>query len=83
MQKQFVEDQLYFQGLGRRSIVGDFDGSTLTSDAGGLLLREIDLTTGIYRWIHRLFRGSTQTRGDRTSTATASSPAGIRNLPGV
>ena len=47
MQKQFVEDQLYFHGLGRRSIVGDFDEGTLTSDAGGLLLREIDLATGI------------------------------------
>ena len=47
MQKQFVEDQLYFQGLGRRSIVGDFDGGTLTSDTDGLFLREIDLATGI------------------------------------
>jgi hypothetical protein len=27
--------------------VGDFDGGTLTSDAGGLLLREIDLAFGI------------------------------------
>ena len=47
MQRQSDEKQLYFQGLGPRSVVGDFDGGTLTSDAGGLLLREIDLATGI------------------------------------
>ena len=41
------EKQLYFQGLGQRSVVGDFDGGTLTSDAGGLLLREIDFSMGI------------------------------------
>ena len=39
--------QLYFQGLGPRKVVADFDGGTLTSDAGGLLLRETDLAFGI------------------------------------
>ena len=34
--------QLHFQGLGSRKVVADFDGSTITSDAGALLLREIE-----------------------------------------
>jgi hypothetical protein len=47
MSKQSDIKQLYFQGLGPRKVVADFDGGTLTSDAGGLLLREIDLAFGI------------------------------------
>ena len=47
MQIQCDEKQFHFQGLGPRSVVGDFDGGTMTSDAGGLLLREIDLAMGI------------------------------------
>ena len=34
--------QLEFQGVGRRAVVGKFDGGNITSDAGGLLLREVD-----------------------------------------
>jgi hypothetical protein len=34
---------LYFQGLGARKVAVDFEGGTLTTDAGGLLLREVDL----------------------------------------
>lgn len=38
---------LLFQDLGRRKVVASFDGGTITSDAGGLLLREIDMRSGI------------------------------------
>lgn len=38
---------LEFQGLGKRGVMGRFDGGTITSDAGGLLLREIDERMGI------------------------------------
>ena len=34
--------QLAFEGLGRRSVVGRFDGGRLTMDGGVLLLREVD-----------------------------------------
>ena len=43
MHKQSDTKQIYFQGLGPRKVVTDFDGGTITSDAGGLLLREVDL----------------------------------------
>ena len=31
-----------FSRLGRKNVVADFAGGTITSDAGGLLLREAD-----------------------------------------
>jgi Transposase DDE domain group 1 len=40
---------LEFHPLGRRNIVGRFDGGAITSDAGGLLLRECEQATRIIR----------------------------------
>jgi hypothetical protein len=42
---------LDFHALGRREVVGRFDGGRLSSDGGGLLLREVDLRLGL---LHRL-----------------------------
>ena len=36
-----------FQPLGARQVTAGFDGGTITSDAGGLLLREIEAKTGL------------------------------------
>lgn len=38
-----------FQGLGSRAVTARFDGGAVTSDAGGLLLREVEAKTGILR----------------------------------
>lgn len=38
-----------FHPLGSRKVVARFDGGTITSDAGGLLLREVERRTGILR----------------------------------
>lgn len=38
---------LSFSSLGRQRIVADFDGGRLSSDAGGLLLREVDCQLGL------------------------------------
>lgn len=38
---------LLFSSLGRQQVQADFAGGTLTSDAGGLLLREVDRRTGL------------------------------------
>lgn len=40
--------QLEFHGLGRRSVVGCFDGGRITSDGGGLLLREVEQRLGLF-----------------------------------
>ncbi|MCH7701226.1 MAG: transposase, partial [Planctomycetes bacterium] len=38
---------LSFSRLGRQKITANFDGGRLTSDAGGLLLREADRQLGL------------------------------------
>jgi hypothetical protein len=50
METQCTPTQLEFHALGQREVVGKFDGGTITSDAGGLLLREVEKRTGI---VHR------------------------------
>jgi hypothetical protein len=42
MQTECTPKQLEFQGFGRRQVVARFDGGSLSSDGGGLLLREAD-----------------------------------------
>ena len=39
--------QLEFHAVGRREVTGRFDGRRITSDGGGLLLREVDLRLGL------------------------------------
>ena len=39
--------QLEFHALGRREVVGRFDGGRISSDAGGLVLREVDQRIGL------------------------------------
>ena len=38
-----------FESLGKRKVVGGFDGGKITSDAGGLLLREAEARLGILK----------------------------------
>jgi hypothetical protein len=47
MDTQCIPTQLEFHSLGKREVVGKFDGGSITSDAGGLLLRETEMRTGI------------------------------------
>ena len=44
---QCTRQPLLFSSLGKQKIVADFDGGRLTSDAGALLLREVDRRTGL------------------------------------
>ena len=45
MQTQCSQQTFQFQGLGRREVLARFDGGPITSDAGGLLLREVEQHT--------------------------------------
>ena len=47
MQSECIDESFVFQPLDRRDVVGKFDGGTITSDAGALLVREVDRTTSI------------------------------------
>ncbi len=44
-----IPDQLEFPGVGRRRVVARFDGGHITSDAGALLLKEVEQRTGLLR----------------------------------
>ena len=45
-----------FHPLNERRVVGRFDGGTITTDAGGLLLREVEKRTGIMARFAGCFR---------------------------
>ncbi len=49
MKTECTAGQLEFHGLGRRVVVGQFDGGTISSDSGGLLLREVEQRTHILK----------------------------------
>ena len=49
MKTECTRDQLEFHGLGRRVVVGEFDGGKISSDSGGLLLREVEQRTHILK----------------------------------
>ena len=55
MNTQCNPTQLEFHALGRREVVGKFDGGNITSDAGGLLLRETEKRTGIIAGFAKCF----------------------------
>ena len=47
MNAQCTAQQMEFHGLGRRRVAGRFDGGRMSSDGGGVLLREADLRLGL------------------------------------
>jgi len=49
MTTECTQESFAFHHLGRREVVARFDGGNITSDAGGLLLRETERVTGILR----------------------------------
>jgi hypothetical protein len=56
MKTQCITEQMEFQQLGRRSVIGRFDGGIISSDGGGVLLREVDRRTGISERLAGCFR---------------------------
>ena len=42
MKTECTASQLEFPGIGRRVVVGQFDGGRNSFDSGGLLLREVE-----------------------------------------
>ena len=54
--------QLTFQGLGNKKVIANFDGGTITSDAGALLLREIDLSSNFIKDFAQCFHDNRDPR---------------------
>ena len=55
MRTECSERSFDFQPLATRQITARFDGGTITSDAGGLLLREVEAKTGLWAEWARCF----------------------------
>jgi len=49
MEAQCIAEQMAFEQLGRREVIGRFDGGMISSDAGGMLLREVERRCGILK----------------------------------
>ena len=62
MKTECTKEYGSFQALGRREIVADFNGGTITSDGGALLLREVEQRTNI---LHRFSQCFTDHRDQR------------------
>lgn len=56
MTTECSEPRYLFQPLGRREVVARFDGGSITSDGGVLLLREVEARTGIVAGFAACFR---------------------------
>ena len=56
MGTECITEQMEFQQLGRRAVIGRFDGGKISSDAGGVLLREVERRTQILRRLAGCFR---------------------------
>ena len=56
MQTQCNQESFEFHPLNQRQVVGRFDGGAITSDAGGLLLREVEKRTAIIARFAACFR---------------------------
>ena len=55
MRTECNTEQLEFHGLGRRTVIGKFDGGRISSDGGGVLLREVEQRTHILKRLSGCF----------------------------
>ena len=55
MSPECFTKQIEFQGLGQRKVVADFSAGPVTSDAGSLLLAEVDKKRGILQSFSNCF----------------------------
>ncbi|MGH9344686.1 MAG: IS1380 family transposase, partial [Terriglobia bacterium] len=55
MTTECIQSSFGFEALGKREVVARFDGGDITSDAGALLLREVERRTGIVRQLAGCF----------------------------
>jgi len=55
MNTECTASQLEFHSPGRRMVVDKFDGGSIRSDSGGLLLREVEQRTHILQRLNGCF----------------------------
>ena len=72
-----------FHPLGRREVRADFSGGAITSDGGGLLLREVEKRTGIIARFAAVLSGSSRGGADRAPGGGVGGAAGVRVGAGI
>ena len=77
MQTECSAERSMFGRVEGRSVVAEFDGGALTSDAGGLLLGAADQRLGLFAGLRDVFvtretRGSSSTPSPRSSGSACS-----------
>ena len=78
MQTDCSLSQLAFQAFNGRTVNASFDGSHITSDAGGLLLREIEEGQA---FIHRFSQWSYPVSVDRSGLLAGATPQCFSSYP--
>jgi hypothetical protein len=64
------QDSFEFEELFSRQVVARFDGGTISSDAGGLLLRETDRRIGLLKRLRDCFPRWTESGAGRALAGT-------------
>ena len=83
MKTECTAGQLEFHGLGRRVVVGEFDGGKISSDSGGLLLREVEQRTHILKRLAGCFVDHRNAGSDRAFAGVADQAARDGVGPGL
>ena len=84
MPTQCNQESWQFHPLVRREVRGQFDGGTITPDAGGLLRREVEKRTGIIAQFAACFRDHRDpARIERVAQSCAQQRITLRVFPGM
>ena len=84
MPTQCNQEFLEFHPLDKREVRGQFDGGTITTDAGGLLLREVEKRTRIIAQFAASFRDHRDpARIERVAQSCAQQRITLRVFPGM
>jgi hypothetical protein len=59
MPAECIAKQFVFEAVERRSVVAGFEGGEITSNAGALLLGQVDCGLGLIRWFAKCLVGVT------------------------
>ncbi len=55
MKTECISEQIEFHGFGKRDVVAKFDGGRISSDGGGILLREVEQRSHILKRLSQCF----------------------------
>ena len=78
MQTDCIPDLFGFEAVEGRPVAAAFDGGSITSEAGAMLLGATDRAIGVIESVCRLLSGRALPGVDRARGQDADRPAGVR-----